>query len=381
MFEASKRLTDFDYIDPKLGAAESTLPEELQKAGYKTAAFITGQYNGPRYGLNRGYDLYRHYISNSDVKKIPKKSFAAFLPEAYEWMAENKDAPFFVLLHSSELHRPYLPPEKYISPYAGGYKGVLASTWLSKHVLESIRKDGAGWSFSPDPSAADGEAERLSSKSAAARLSQADIDYVVARYDASIRYADEFVGEIVRWAHRSVGDNTIIIVMADHGEGLGDHGAFLHCTDPPRLYQELIHVPLIVHIPKKWLQTAVAAVAQPVELIDLVPTILDLVRAPSPRPEGLEGRSLLGIVTGEKKEEPGRAVFAETVGYGLRVQSVKAGDWKLIRTQSRGRAAPDIELYDLGSDPSEKKNIARRKPDIVRELLDRLNSWSDHHGK
>ncbi len=383
MFDEGRRLSDFDYTDPELGAAETTLPEALKKAGYRTAGFFTGRYNGPDYGFAQGFDLYRDYRSDVGRKQERTESFAAFLPEALDWMEKNKDGPFFIIFNPFELHRPYLPPADFIKPYAGEYKGVLASTWFSKPVLSSIKKDGEGWSFSLDESTAAAGASRKAkqfpSNYPPVRLGPADIDYIIARYDASLTYVDKFIGELAEWADKHTPGSTIIIITGDHGEELGDHGGFLHNTDPPKLYQELIHVPLIMDIPAKWLNTGAAVVRQPVELVDLMPTILDLAGA-SP-PPGLQGRSLARLLKGAKKEEAGRAVFAETRGYGVKVQSVKAGAWKLIRTGPRKGAPQKAELYDLASDPAEAHDLAGQEPGRVRELLDRLDAWSDKNGK
>ena len=247
-----------------------------------------------------------------------------------------------------------------------------------------MKKDDSGWSFSSGDSAAGSgssrKAGRLPEKDKVIRLSQADMDYIVARYDASLSYADEFIGELAGWVREFSPDNTIMIVMADHGEGVGDHGGILHCTDPPRLYQELIHVPLAIYIPPKWMKTGVAVVRQPVELIDLMPTILDLVQASGPL-SGMQGKSLVGVIKGEKKEEADRPVFAETLGYGVHVRSVKSGAWKLIRAESQYGVAPKIELYDLTSDPSEAHDLAPQKPEVVRGLLDRLSAWGNGNEK
>lgn len=385
MFEANRRLSDFPYIDPRLSEAEITLPEVLKKAGYRTAGFFTGGFNDSIYGFNQGFDLYRNYKSNSDAKKEPRKSFSTFLPEAFKWMKENKDAPFFILLNPIEPHRPYLPADSFIKLYAENYTGIMALSWLSKGLLTSIKKDNEGWNCSLDNLTTDGglsgKTKLLSPGEPVVRISQADIDYLIARYDASVAYADKFIGEIIEWIQKTISDNTIIIITADHGEGLGDHGSFLHCTDPPRLYQEIIHVPLIIKIPKKWLNTKNAILNQPVELVDLMPTILDLVGIPEPLSKGVQGKSLVGIIMGEEKEEVNRAVFAETLGYGFNVQSIKEGDWKLIHTKSVDRAASKIELYNLSTDPYETRNLTLQKPRVVKRLLGQLNIWVNNNGK
>jgi arylsulfatase A-like enzyme len=363
MFAAGKGLTGFEYPDPAFDPAAPTLPEELKKAGYRTAGFFTGRFNGPGYGFTRGFDLYRNYRNKSSDREGPVKPFSAFLPEAFKWMRKDRSKPFFVLLHSSELHRPYRAPADYVKKYDRGYKGALASTWLSRDVLSTIKNDGAGWSFAPDPAAAP------------VRLTDADMAYIKDRYDASLSYADSLVGKVAAWTRAPGRSDTVVIVMADHGEGLGDHGGVLHCTNPPRLYQELVHVPLVMAIPKKRLAAAAPAVDQPVELVDLMPTVLRLAGVRGPLPEGLQGRDLTGLLAGGDKADPGRPVFSETLGYGLAVQAVKAGPLKLIRTSRNGEPV-SAELYDLDSDPSEEKDLAAQRPGDLKALQDKLDVWT-----
>ncbi len=385
MLGPGKGVSGFDYPDLPLGRNEITLPEALKKAGYRTAGFFTGRFNGPDYGFDHGFDLYRNYRNRSSDRGSPVKSFPAFLPEAYKWMAADRTKPFFLLLHSSELHRPYRAPESFVKKYAGDYKGALASTWLSRDVLSTIRKDGGGWSFSPEGSAehgGPGGAQPASNKPPM-RLGPADMEYIAARYDASLDYADKFVGEIIERARKSAPEDTVIVVMADHGEGLGDHGGVLHCTNPPRLYQELVHVPLIISIPGKWLKAAAPVIDQPVELVDLMPTLLDLAKAP--RTPGISGKSLVGLISGAQSSEGFsggvRPVFSETQGYGLTLRSVREKDWKLIFTEKSKDAPAKTELYDLGTDPSEQNDLTSRKPEMVEALRPLLEAWTVENDK
>jgi arylsulfatase A-like enzyme len=374
-----KGVSGFAYNDPPLGRSEVTLPEALKKAGYRTAGFFTGRFNGPDYGFDHGFDLYRNYRNRSSDKGGPVKSFSAFLPEAYKWMGADRTKPFFLLLHSSELHRPYRAPESFVKKYAGKYTGVLASTWLSRDVLSTIQKDDKGWSFSPEVSSGKDGRTAAPAKGPATRLLQADMAYIVARYDASLNYADKFVGGIVEKARKAAPEDTIIIVMGDHGEGLGDHGGVLHCTNPPRLYQELIHVPLIISIPEKWQKTAAPVIAQPVELVDLMPTLLELAKAGPAA--GLQGKSLNGLLAGGTTPDAASPIYSETLGYGTGMQAVKSGSLKLIRIGVGAGARPKYELYDLAADPSEKNDLATLKPELVKELLAKLDARTAENDK
>lgn len=359
LFDESRKRSAFPFTDPPLRPRERTLPEVLRAAGYRTAGFFTGRFNSADYGFDRGFDLYRNYGLEIDAKRRPMRSFPDFLPEAFRWMERRDDAPFFVLLNPTETHRPYLPPEPGLRRFAGEYQGELSRAWLSKDLLSGLRRDAQGWSL-------DGK-----------RLRQEDIDYVRARYDASLARADGFIGEILERLERSqLLYDTIIVLLADHGELLGEHGAFLHCTQPPRLAQELIHVPLVIKTPRIWLESRVRSVAEPVELVDLMPTLLDLVRVPQDPRDGIQGRSLLGTLLPEAAALPRRPVFAETQGHGASLQCVQEDGWKLVRTRTAQGGRPTAQLYRLDRDPGEAQDLSREHPAVVRKLLGRLAAWT-----
>ncbi|MCX5792953.1 MAG: sulfatase-like hydrolase/transferase [Elusimicrobia bacterium] len=306
---------------PGPAGAGLTLPEALKKEGYRTAFFSAGDLDGPEHVFSGEFDLYREPKAGTG-EPAPTGQASAFLPEVFKWMEENKnsDAPFFVLLGPGGPSWPYLPPGTYLGPYAGNYEGLLNSLPLSTAVLRGIGKDGDGWYLSADGLSA--EAAPLSGKS----------------------------------------------------EGLGEHGAFLRPAAPPRPYQETTHVPLIIKTPKWWLNTENTVIDQPVELVDLMPTLLELVRSPGALSTGAQGQSLAGVIMGLKKERMDRPVFTGTSGAGVVSRSVQSGDWKLVRSGTEGGSTQEIELYDLAVDPGETLDLAPQKPRIAKELLDLLNA-------
>ncbi|MFH1619536.1 MAG: sulfatase [bacterium] len=364
MFTPARKLSDFPYTDPPLRRTETTLPEALKKAGYRTAGFFTGRFNAAAYGFDKGFDIYRNYQRKIDKDRKPMKSFPDFLPEAMRWMEKEDNSPFFVLLNPSETHRPYLPPKSWLQPYVKDYAGSFDSIWLSKKVFSGIRKDDKGWFLSRDDVPAE---KRLT------RLGREDIDYLTGRYDSALAYSDKFIGDIMEWLQQRLLFDTIVVLTSDHGEQLGDHGAFLHCTEPPRLYREVTHVPLIIKTPKLWLNTGGTVIEQDVGLIDVMPTLLDLVRVHLP--EGMQGRSLLGHLLPAHEPLADRPVFAETSGHGTDVQSIQSKDWKLIVSRQAG-GKETVELYRISSDPGETRNVARETPAVVQEMKNRLAVWT-----
>jgi choline-sulfatase len=192
-------------------------------------------------------------------------------------------------------------------------------------------------------------------------------DTVHAEYDAAIVAVDQVVGRLVRYlrAHQLY-DRSTIVLLSDHGQGLGDHGEQTHGLF---VYDEALRVPLIVKQPGgEGAGRRVTAVA---ELVDIVPTILDLAKAPDPG--GLRGRSLKPLIDNETEAGGSRFVYAESM-YG----AFHFG-WSELRSVTDGRfryiAAPRPELYDLTSDPGQHHNLADTRLDTVAAMKRALKNF------
>ena len=186
-----------------------------------------------------------------------------------------------------------------------------------------------------------------------------------APYDAAIAQADDALGSFVGWlkAHQMY-DRSTIIVTSDHGEGLGDHGETGHGLF---LYDESLHIPLIVKQPGG--EGGGRRVSAPVQQIDIVPTILDLVKAPVPG--ALRGHSLTSLLNGNPAPAK-REIYAEA-----RLAKDEFG-WSPLASITDGRfryiAAPREELYDLQTDPKEARNLAETNVDVTALLRRALKS-------
>lgn len=181
-------------------------------------------------------------------------------------------------------------------------------------------------------------------------------------YDGEIVYADELVGRfLTTLEQKGMYDDALIIVTSDHGEGLGDHGEQEHGL---LLYDEVIRVPLIVKMPG---ESTAHRVSQPVQHIDLVPTVLDLVRAPTQ--ERLRGRSLR-VLLEDRDDAPlaPQPIYAEAL-YG-RFQFGFADVYSLTDDRYRFIAAPRPELHDLTSDPGERTNLASTHEHVAIAMAD-----------
>ncbi len=180
-------------------------------------------------------------------------------------------------------------------------------------------------------------------------------------YDGEVAAADAVVGDLLDELRRlGVYDRSLIFLFSDHGEGLGDHGEDEHGV---LLYTTTLHVPLMIKLPGT--RDAGAAVAAPVQLIDLFPTVAEVLALPSP--ERLPGASLLDVLAGEA---PRRRVYAETFYPRLHFGWSELAS--LIDAEHHYIEGPDPELYDLGSDPGETRNLLRQRRGVYAELRDAL---------
>ncbi|HEX9671290.1 MAG TPA: sulfatase-like hydrolase/transferase [Thermoanaerobaculia bacterium] len=282
------------------------LPHLLRAAGYATGAAVSAYVLQGRGGLRAGFDLYEddiEYQTGRGLGGLQRRGGETLGP-ALEWLRDVAGRPFFLFLHLYEPHTPYDPPAPFARPGRSPYDGEIAA-------------------------------------------------------------ADAVVGDLVAELRRlEVYDRAIVLLVSDHGEGLGEHGELEHGV---LLYREAIQVPLLLKLPGR--QRAGTGVAAPVSLVDVAPTLaelLDLPRSPAwPGRSLLTGGDRVGGATGE------RAIYAETFYPRLHfgwseLAAVVQGDHHLI-------AGPDPELYDLRRDPAERRNLRaseRRSFAALRRALD-----------
>jgi arylsulfatase len=322
-------------LDRALGDSALTLAGILKIYNYRTAAFVGGLNLNPLFKLDQGFDDYVH-INRTDA------SFKDTLPAALAWAKERaaRGEKFFLVAHGNDLHTPY------VFPASGLYdKGFKTSPRLGS-LSESDERVFAVYK----------RRLKLAATGEVLTLTDGDAGHLVARYDEGINYSDALVGDFLEKLRAGkLLDNAVVIITADHGEGLFDHDYFFHDFN---LYEDTLRVPLLVRAPG----LAAGEVTEQVALIDLLPTVLDL--AGIAPPEGAQGLSLRPLLYGR---EPGAAfsrdIFSES---GVGGKAVRSGKWKLI--WAPGRA----ELYDLESDPGEKKDLAAKEKKTVAGLKARI---------
>ena len=321
----------------RLADGHRMLSEILRDAGYQTAGFVDGGFLSRDFGFDRGFD---HFEDE-------RGGFARILPAAEKWIRAHRERPFFVFLHTYDIHTPYRPPR--------GYKG---------------RFHDVPYEGSFDPSSKNMKAVAFQGR----KLSDADLDHVVARYDEGIRYTDEMLGGFLDFLESSLLlDDTLVVVTSDHGEEFGEHGGFLHWQI---YYQPNLRVPLVVHVPGA--ARSGIRIEERVESIDVLPTILDLLGLPAH--EAAEGRSLAALMRGDREPpwrwlgsggpDPGPALGWPPNPDGVALRSVVEDRHQLVL--GTGRVAP--RLYDLDADPMATRDVADERPRVVERLLE---SWEN----
>jgi arylsulfatase A-like enzyme/Tfp pilus assembly protein PilF len=294
-----------------LGSAAPTLATVLKAQGYRTAAFVSSFILDRRYGLARGFDTYDDRMTGAQAQVLALEAerrgdHTSLALEAWLQAQAGAASPFFAWLHLYDPHEPYRPPRPFRDLFAD------------------------------------------------------------APYDGEIAFTDAIVAAVLDRL-RGLGqlDRTLVAVIGDHGESLGEHGEETHTMF---VYRSALRVPLILWRPG--LVPAGVVVKEPVRATDLAPTLLELLRAPPlPTPHG---RSLVPLLAG-RRGGTSPSVYAETLLPQLQMDwapllSLRDGRWKLIE-------APQPELYDLQADPGEGHNLYAQEPqraETLRAALARL---------
>jgi arylsulfatase A-like enzyme len=309
-----------------LSDSATTMAELLRASGRTTAAFISNsKVHAGGLGFERGFC--RFVATDAPDRMVRSDAVgAAVLP----WLQELRARPFFVYVHTLDPHNPYDPPPATRGRFERDYHGFVTPRTLTDEL------------------------------DARAPLAPDDLAEAVALYDEEIAFNDAQLGVVLDELRRlGLYDETLIVVVADHGEEFGEHGRFGHGG---RLWQELLRVPLVIKFPKS-LGRPPARIAEPVRVVDVLPTILGAlqVRPGRARFEGVDLGPRLGGAPVE-----GLPVIAEEEPA---LRTLIEAPWKLIREGG----APD-RLFDLAQDPHETKDLAAAQPERAQRLLNALDA-------
>lgn len=326
---------DDKALDPKL----VTLAELLRENGYMTAAFTGGGYMHKRFGFSQGFEVYMDsYVdargSYSPFLDVHWSSFRSVL---LNWLNANHDEPFFLFIHSYDVHKPYDPPAEYVRRFYPSCRGEII-TFLA-HDMVVIKG-----------------VENPVVKIPVDSLSSGEIDHIVAHYDAEIRLVDEEVGILLEALERyGIKDETMIVITSDHGEQFLEHGGLGHRNT---LFEEELRVPLLIRFPPFIKQGTV--IEAPVAIVDIMPTLLELMRL---RRGDFDGESILPLLKGQHRQP---LIISEYQEGGL--ASIRDGRYKLIVSQ----ADRLLHLYDIIDDPGELADIAANQPYTRDRLFNEL---------
>jgi arylsulfatase A-like enzyme/uncharacterized membrane protein YozB (DUF420 family) len=316
--------------DPKA----PTLAEILRESGFRTGAFTDGGTMSSALGFARGFE---HFDDTN-------RGLAESLPKAAFWLdvLEPGGERLYLFVHSFETHLPYDPPAPYDTRFFPEYRGSVTGA-ATLPLLRGLRALGRTAGAPPDPTGPE------------------DRRRVQALYDGEILEADTLLSALFAYLEKTrLRDDTLVVILSDHGEEFWDHGSVLHSHT---LYEELLHVPLLMRVPA-WRDRA-RRVPERISMLDVLPTLLELLGVPAP--DSVGGTSLVPRMRGEAL--PGEPIVSEGYPYGRSLQSVSADGFKLIRSLETGAS----QLYDLAADPREQADLAQARP----EVRDRLAAFLD----
>lgn len=363
MHTLSSHLTMMTGLYPQAhGASEkrvaspraTTLAEILKEHGFTTAAF-TGKvgFAGPRFGLGRGIDHYRTGSGDAVAENAPRFEWLEAQARAREADPNHR---FFLFAHFYDVHSDFKSEVPYYAPPPHGLKYLPGGLdWERRgdsSLIREIYKSG--------------------------KVTEADKRILTALYDGGVLYCDEKgLGPLLEKLHAlSFDDDTLVIITADHGEELFEHGEGIH----QQPYEETSRVPLVMRGPGIPRGLRLPYV---VELVDLMPTILSLLSLPVPA--HVQGDDLKPLFFGEKP----RAQIARVDGNRKDGQTFKSSviaerdgtRWSYLNRivaagEGRGFALKDKgELYNLDRDPDQRVNLARHYRSLAKALETELLAW------
>lgn len=324
----------------------TTLAQVLHDAGFETLALTGGGPIASDLGFGRGFDVY---------VEGPRKLSAATWSQLTRWIEDPGRRPFFIFFHTFEVHAPYLRLD-------------LARDVLSTEEAAALER------FIHS-------SEEHTEDDLRIYLQQAGlyrVEVTSRLYDSGIRFTDRFLGRLFdALRENGLWDRTLVVVTSDHGEEFADHrrGKFYnnHCHT---LYEEIIRVPLIVRVPGRFDDGRV--IAGQVRLLDVAPTLLDLLDLPIPA-------QMQGVSAVDRLEVPGAPAtappeaFSEAICFGPEQKSLRSRGMKYVVGFSEADERVGIpgvpaweELYDLSQDPGETRDLSADSPEILARMRERL---------
>lgn len=308
-----------------------TMAEAVKPTGLATLGLSANGYINKRWGFGDGWDAYKNHLHEGGGLMAEH-----LVAGALKMLEKRWDKPFFMYIGSIDAHVSWKAHEPWLSKYDGEH-GEYTGKYKKALYDPELDLIAAG----------------------KVKLSDRDKQRVVALYDADISYNDQQLGvllaELEKRGHK---DDTMIIVTSDHGEEFWEHGKIGHGQSSR---EELTHIPLLISYPGVF---APAVIDEPVELMDVMPTVVEALGLAQP-PEW-QGMSLVGLMQGVGRGYPTAAI---TTQYDF-AHSMRVGRWKL-RAGSKG----DTDLHDIPSDPFEMNDVAATQPEAHRLMTDAMSLY------
>jgi arylsulfatase A-like enzyme len=370
LYPSSHGVTDFHHHLP---ASANTLAESYRAAGYATVSYASVLFTGQFSNLHQGFEELHEDGSISTPGS--SKTSREYVDRLQTWLERHRDVPFFAFLHVFDPHDPYEPYRPYDSLWADP-----ARKEEHERQAKEVRK------FIKDP------LRQLFGMPSRDELIEAGFDpaaYVAHDrdwYDGSIRAMDVEIGRLVQTLRRlGLDDDTLIVLLSDHGEEFHEHGRMFHGQS---VYGELTQVPLFMRWPAGLPGGRV--VEEVVESLDVMPTLLELSGLPAP--EGVQGQTLTPLFAASADGNGGssgwrrRPAITEKAltspdgafappPHDTESYAITDGQWKLVHNTQRPRGGPEFELYDFVKDPLNKTDVAAEHPDVVARLARILEGW------
>ena len=310
-----------------LESQQETLAEVMRRAGYRTASFVSNGFVSAGVGLDRGFET---------AELSPLGGVAMRL--ARKWVETHQQEPMFLFVHLVEPHMPYEPPAADAAPFIDAtYAGPIGA--------------------------------RADFTNAYGKLDDADRRRIVDLYDGEVHADDRLVGTMLDTLEQlGLDRKTLVVLVADHGEELFDHGFVGHGHT---LFDELLRVPLVVRFPAGEPR---GRVAHQVRAMDVFPTVLEV--AGIPAPPGLDAVSLVGAAHGDAPPPATANAIAEFTYRGPDLRALRTAEEKLVFDHDAGTS----RLFDLIADPKETIDVGERRSEHVstlRTVLDATETQSD----
>jgi len=321
-----------------------TLAELLRTAGYETSCVgFTGN------AASRGFDHYFDYKAWGDLSEAPLRKAEALNDIAQPELDRliGSKVPWLLLLRHMDPHAPYLPPAPYDRMFYWGDECDPQNKSMEPVMsFKPFRDFFASWM----------------------PTGISDSEFIASSYDGAVAYLDACVGRLLHQLEaRGVAEETIVVLTADHGETLYEHDCFF---DHHGLYDCVLKVPCIIRYPGRLPRGR--RIAGMCGHVDLMPTVLQLAGLDELTPDDITGTALLDLVGGERRTHDQEIYLTEATW--MRKHGWRTPRWKLIvALEPDFHFKPEVELYDLASDPGEIVNIASVNPEIVAGLRAKMD--------